>query len=302
MFDTVIVGGGVAGLTAALFAARSGLATMVLVSDLPGGHLANIDRVEDFPGYLEGIAGYDLGPVIQEQASRAGAEFQMAEALGLAPAGDGWALATSDGEVQGKTVIVAAGSRPRQLGVPGEERFLGKGVSHCASCDGPLLHGGIATVVGGGDSAFQEAITLAEFAAEVHILHRSERPAAQEVYQQRVREQTRILQHANIEVEEVLGAEAVESVKYRETATGRTVVLNTAGVFIYIGLEPNTAFLRGALRLDDSGHIPTDVLMRTDRAGVFAAGDIRSDSASQAVSAAGDGATAAIAAYRFLRG
>jgi thioredoxin reductase (NADPH) len=302
MYDTVVVGGGVAGLTAAVFSARRGHSTLVLVSDIPGGHLATIDSVEDFPGFPDGIAGYELGPLIQDQAARAGAEFQMAEAQHLLPAGNGWLLVTSDGEVEARTVIVAAGSRSRELGVEGEPRLIGKGISHCASCDGPFLRGKAAVVVGGGDSALQEAITLAGFAAHVHVLYRSGVPAAQEAYCQRAREIPSLTLRANAVVEDVLGDDTVQAVRVRDTVTGEVSTLDTDGLFVYIGLEPNTAFVRDILRLDDSGHIPTDVWMRTELPGVFAAGDIRSDSASQAVSAAGDGATAAIAAYRYLRG
>lgn len=302
MLDTVIVGGGVAGLTAGLFAARLGLSTLVLVSDIPGGHLANVDRVQDFPGFLDGVAGYDLGPTIQEQAAQAGATFQMAEALSLAALDGGWRLGSSNGEVEGRTVIVAAGSRARRLGVPGEERLQGRGISTCASCDGPFLEGKAAIVVGGGDSALQEALTLANFASEVLVIHDSELPVAQEVYQRGARENARVRLQGNTVVEEVLGETVVEAVRLRDTVSGATSVLETAGVFVYVGLEPNTAFLQGVLHLDEGGRIPTDVWMRTEHARIFAAGDIRSNSASQAVTAAGDGATAAIAAHRYLRG
>lgn len=302
MFDTVVIGGGVAGLTAGLFAARCGRSTLVLVPDIPGGHLATIDKVEDFPGFLEGVAGYELGPIIQEQAAKAGASFQMAEAQRLGGIGGAWVLTTSEGDIQARTVIIAAGSRARALGVPGEERLWGRGVSHCASCDGPLLRGRAVTVVGAGDSGLQEALTLASFASEVLVVHRSERPTAQDVYQRRVRENPRITLRGHTDVEEVLGEEVVSGVRVRDTVTGEAAVLETAGVFVYVGLEPNTAFLQNTIHLDEAGRIPTDVWMRTELPGVFAAGDIRSNSASQAVTAAGDGATAAIAAHRYLQG
>jgi thioredoxin reductase (NADPH) len=179
--------------------------------------------------------------------------------------------------------------------VPGEDRLEGRGISHCASCDGPLLRGGAAVVVGGGDSAFLEALTIAGFASEVTIVYDSARPAAQDVYQRRVREAGNVTLRANSAVQEIAGEEHVDTVHLRDGTT-----LQAAGVFVYIGLEPNTDFLRGAPRLDESGHIPTDVWLRTELPGVFAAGDVRSNSASQAITAAGDGATAAIAAHRYL--
>lgn len=301
-FDVVVIGGGVAGLTAALFAARGGRSTVVLAPQIPGGQLATIDRVEDFPGFLDGVAGYELGPTIQEQASNAGAEFQMAEAQRLEARAGGWLVTTSDGELATRAVIVAAGSRPRALGVPGEERLRGRGVSHCASCDGPLLRGKAVVVVGAGDSGLQEALTLAGFASEVLVVHRSEGPTAQEVYRRRVRECPNIALRGNTVVDEILGGDVVTGARVRDVVTGETSSLEAAGIFIYIGLEPNTAFLRDALRLDETGHIPTDIWMRTELPGVFAVGDVRADSASQAIAAAGDGATAAIAARRYLEG
>ena len=286
MFDIAVIGGGVAGLNAGLFAARLGRSTLVLVPDIPGGHLATIDRVEDFPGFLEGVPGYVLGPAIQEQAASAGAEFRMAEVQRLAATDGSWALATTDGEVQARAAIIAAGSRNRALGVPGEERLRGRGVSHCASCDGPLLRGRPVTIIGAGDSGLQEALTLAGFASEVLVLHRAQQPAAQEVYQRRVREQPNIRLRANTVVDEVLGEQAVSGVRVRNALTGGTEVLETAALFVYTGLVPNTAFLQDTVRLDEAGRIPTDVWMRTELLGLFAAGDVRSDSASQAITAA----------------
>jgi thioredoxin reductase (NADPH) len=298
--DTVVLGGGVAGLTAALFAARYGCSTLVLVPDMPGGQLATIDRVDDFPGFVAGIAGYELGPALQEQAANAGAEFQMADAERLEPIADGWRIATSDGEVEGRSIIVATGSRPRELGVPGEARLRSRGVSHCASCDGPLLRGKIATVVGAGDSGLQEALTLASFTAQVLIVDRAHHSAAQEVYQRRVREHAGISLRGSTVIEEILGENTVSAVRLRDMRTDAVSVWETAAVFVYVGLEPNTVFLRDVLRLDGSGHIPTDIWMRTELPGLFAAGDVRADSASQAIAAAGDGATAAVAAHRYL--
>lgn len=290
-----------AGLTAGLFAARAGCSTLVLVSGIPGGQLATIDRIEDFPGFPNGVAGYELGPAIQEQAANAGAAFRMADALHLDPVEDGWRLTTTDGDIDAKSVIVATGCRPRELGVPGEERLRGRGVSHCASCDGPLLRGKVATVVGGGDSALQEALTLAAFASRVVVVCRADKPTAQAVYRRGVETAPNIELRPCTVVEEILGEQAVAGVQLRNAVSGEKTFLETAAVFVYVGLEPNTAFLRGTLRLDESGRIPTDVWMQTALPGVFAAGDVRADSASQAITAAGDGATAAIAARRYVR-
>jgi thioredoxin reductase (NADPH) len=301
-YDVVIAGGGLAGLTAGLVAARHGLATLVLVAGVPGGHLTSIERIEDFPGFPDGVAGYELCPAVQEQAANQGAEFRMAEVQALAAAGADWLVSASDGEYRARAVIVATGARPRALGIPGEERLRGRGVSHCASCDGPLYRGRAVGVVGGGDSALQEALTLASYAERVWLFHRRAALSGQQTYQRRVLADARIAVQFNTVVEEVLGDEAVTGVRTRDVTTGAEARVDLAGLFIYAGLEPNTAFLRGLLPLDETGRVPTDAWMRTARPGLFAAGDVRRDAAGQAITAAGDGATAAIAAHRYLTG
>ncbi len=300
MFDVAVIGGGVAGLTAALFAARHGRSTLAMVQILPGGHLCTIDKVEDFPGFPNGVAGYELGPAMQEQAANAGAEFLMADAERIAPFPGGWRVDTTDGEVEARAVIIASGSHPRLLGVPGEDRLQGRGISQCASCDGPLLRGKPVTVAGAGDSALQEALTLAEFTDHVLLVHTGDQPAAQHAYRQRLAATPAIHLRPNTTVAEVLGDEAVTGLRLRDTATGATEVVETAALFPYIGLEPNTAFLAGLLPIDPDGRIATDIWMRTAVPGLFAAGDVRAGAPGQAITAAGDGATAAIAAHRYL--
>src|SRR5919197_3611816 len=208
-YDILIVGGGLAGLPAGLFAARNGRSTLVLEPMIPGGHLANVTKIEDFPGFPEGVAGYDLGPMVQEQAAGQGAEFQMAEIRGLEAADGDWLVRTDDDSYRAKAVIIAAGSRPRELGVPGEERLRGRGVSHCASCDGPLHRGGTVAVIGGGDSALQEALTLADYASQVVLLHRSQALRAQQAYRRRVADSANISVRPNTLVEEILGEDRV---------------------------------------------------------------------------------------------
>jgi thioredoxin reductase (NADPH) len=300
VYDVIVIGGGMAGLTAGLFSARHGRSTLVLEPLMPGGHLANVEKIEDFPGFPEAVAGYELGPSLQEQAANHGAAFQLGEADRLERTDEGWLVNTADGPLQARAVIVAAGSRPRVLGVPGEQRLYGRGVSQCASCDAPLLRGRPTAVVGGGDSALQEALTLANHASIVFLLHRRERFTAQQVYQQRVRETPKISVHFNTLVEELLGDDRLAAIRVRHAESGLEQQLEVAGFFAYVGLEPNTAFLQGHLGLDAAGRIPTDIWMRTALPGLLAAGDIRSDSAAQAISSAGDGATAAIAANRYL--
>lgn len=299
-YEAVIAGGDLAGLTAGLFAARHGHTTLVLVAGVPGGRLVNAERIEDFPGFPDGVAGYELCPAVQEQAERQGAQFRMAEVQGLEARGRDWIVVTDGGRYRAKAVVIATGSHPKGLDIPGEERLRGKGVSHCASCDGPLFRGREVAVVGGGDSALQEALTLANVAARVIVFHRGGGFSAQHAFQRRVLEHPTIDVRYHTVLEEIVGDAAVEGVRARDVRTGEDARVGVAGVFVAVGLEPNTAFLRGVLPLDASGHIPTDGWLGTVLPGVFAAGDVRRDAAGQAITAAGDGAAAAIAAHRYL--
>jgi thioredoxin reductase (NADPH) len=301
-YDVIVIGGGVAGLTAGLFAARFGHATLVVLAGAPGGHLLNIEHIETLPGFPDGAAGYDLCPTLQEQADAAGAAFAMAEVQALARDGDGWLVTADAGGWRATAVIVATGCEPRALAAPGADRLAGRGVSHCASCDGPLYRGRPVGVVGGGDSALQEALTLAAHAERVHLFHRGAAFSAQADFQRRVSAEPRITAHLATVVEEVLGETQVSGVRVRRTDSGTAEEIALAGLFVYIGLEPRTAFLRDLLPLDDDGRIPVDAALRTPLPGLFAAGDVRRDAAGQAVAAAGDGATAAVAAHRSLLG
>ena len=299
-YDIVIAGGGLAGLTAALFAARQGHRTLALVAGTPGGHLATVDRIEDFPGFPEGVPGYELCPLVEEQAASAGAAFAMAEVERLSAAGADWRVTTSAGDYLARAVIVATGARFRPLGLPGEERLLGRGISHCASCDGPLLRGQPAAVVGGGDEALHEALTLIEHRAPVHLIVEGEELTGQRTYQERLLARPDVQIHRRATVEALLGDDALAGVRLRETTSGTTTEIAVAGLFVYAGRLPNTEFLQGLLPLDETGHVPTDLRMRTALPGLLAAGDARRHATGQAVAAAGDGATAASAAHQYL--
>jgi thioredoxin reductase (NADPH) len=299
-YDIIVVGSGLAGLTAGLFAARHGLSTLILESNIPGGHLISIEKIEDFPGFPDGVAGYDLCPTVQRQAADQGAEFQRAEAQRLDAKERFWSVVTDEEQHLAKAVIVATGSRLKSLGVPGEERLMGRGVSHCASCDGPLYDGQVVGVVGGGDSALQEALTLADLAEQVLLFHHSETFSAQNSYRQRVLDNSKIVPRYQTTIEEILGDDVVTGVRARNLASEEISQIDLAGLFVYVGLQPNTEILQSIVKLSDSGHVPTDVSMKTACDGLYAVGDIRQDSASQAITSAGDGATAAIAAYRYI--
>ena len=296
-YDIAVAGGGIAGLTAALTAARLGRSTLVLAGDVLGGNLLAIEKVEGYPGFPEGVPGYELCPMAQAMAAEAGAQFEMQPVTRVEGESPNFTLLTSDGEFKARTLVVATGAGPRSLGVPGEERLKGKGVSHCASCDGPLLRDAVVAVVGGGDSAMQEALTLAGFASRVVVLCRGEALAGQAAYRTRVLEHPKIELRFGVEVEEILGASVVSGVRLR--GSGET--MDAGAVFTYIGLEPNTAFLGGRLALDGARRIVTDAALAAAK-GIFAAGLARAGSPGRAVASAGEGAAAAEAADRFLRG
>jgi thioredoxin reductase (NADPH) len=300
-YEVVIAGGGVAGLTAGLTSARAGRKTRVLTGTSLGGQLISIERIDGYPGYPDGVPGYDLCPIIQEQAAAAGAEFAAAEASGLHADEGGWRVTTGQGDVRARAVVIATGTTLKTLGIPGEERLRGKGVSHCASCDAPLLRGRTVGVVGGGDSALQEALTLVQHVARVIILHRGSAFTAQAAYVQQVRANPKIDVRFGTIVEEALGNGGLTGVRTRAVSDGTTEDLELAGLFVYVGLAPSTAWLDGALALETSGRIPVDVAMRSSRPGLFAAGTVRAGSAGRAAAAAGDGALAAVSADQYLR-
>lgn len=301
-YDLIVIGAGLAGLTAALFASRYGLRVVVVDEIGAGGQIVNAEHIEDFPGFPGGIAGFDLGPLVQEQAEQAGAEFISDTVRALVPRGVEQIVRCAERELRAGAVIIAAGSRLRPLGVPGEERLRGRGVSSCASCDGPFFAGRAVCVVGGGDAALGEAAILATHAAHVTVFQRGPALTAQPAIRDRALRKANVSVTLNTAVEAILGDEAVTAVRLQDTLTGVRRVQEVAGVFIFVGLEPNTGFLRGVVALDPTGHIVTDLMMRTSVPGVFAAGDIRQHAVSQLVAAAGDGATAAIAAVQYLRG
>jgi thioredoxin reductase (NADPH) len=298
--DVIVIGSGLAGLTAGLFSARQGLATLVMESNIPGGHLISIEKIEDFPGFPDGIAGYDLCPNLQRQASDYGAEFQRAEVLRIEVQERFWSVVTEEENHRAKAVIVATGSTLKHLGVPGEEKLMGRGVSHCASCDGPLYNGQVVGVVGGGDSALQEALTLTNYAERVLLFHNGENFSAQQTYLQRALDNSKITPRFQTAVEEILGDEVVAGVRARNLVSGEISQVELSGIFIYVGVKPNTVILRDLVNLSEDGHVPTDSWMKTARDGLYAVGDIRQDSAAQAITSAGDGATAAIAACRYI--
>jgi thioredoxin reductase (NADPH) len=300
-YDVLIIGGGLAGLTAGIYAARYGLRTAVIEQMMSGAQIINVEKIENFPGFPEGISGAELAPAAQEQAMNAGAEFILAEASQVSRDRDYKIVSTDSGDYRAKTVIVAAGSRLRHLGIPGEAELNGRGVSHCATCDGPMFMGETVGVVGGGDSAADEALTLTEYAGRVLLFHRRDQLRAQKALQDRLARHPKIEILWNTVVERALGEDTLSGVRARNVVTNLEEMIDLSGLFVYVGLEPNSELVKGLAKLDNAGHIQVNLSMETSIPGLYAAGDLRQNSAAQLVSAAGDGATAAIAAFNYIR-
>lgn len=299
-YDVVISGGGPAGLSAGLYASRAKLKSLLIEKGMVGGQIANAERVENYAGFPEGISGFELGQLMHQQATKYGLETLIAEVSGLELQGGQKVVRTSEGDFMAKAVIIAGGSERQKLGVPGEEKFTGKGVSYCATCDAAFFREQPVVIVGGGDTAITEALHLARFASRVTVIHRRDQLRGGHILQEKAFAQPNIEFRWDSIVESIEGVDLVKGVRLRQLKTGGESTLEVAGVFVSIGLRPNTSYLKGILPLDVSGHIITDEMMATEIPGIFAAGDIRYNSARQAITAAGDGATAAIYAEKFI--
>ena len=300
VYDVIIIGGGPAGLSAGLYASRARLSTLLIEKAIFGGQIANAAHVENYPGFPDGISGLELSELMYQQAMKYGLQTLSAAVTAIELSANGKVVRTSEGEYLAKAVIIAGGAEPNRLGVPGEERLLGKGVSYCATCDGPLFRDQVVAVVGGGDSAVEEALVLTRFASKVILIHRRDQLRASRLHQERAFANEKMEFLWDTVVEEILGQDKVEGLSLRNVKTGERSTLKVSGGFIYVGLHPNTEFVKGLISLDSEGHIPTNEEMETEIAGIFAAGDIRQNSPRQAITAAGDGATAALSAERFL--
>jgi thioredoxin reductase (NADPH) len=304
MEQVVIIGTGCAGLTAAIYTARAGLAPLVLTGTMPGGLLTTTSIVENFPGFPEGIDGFELMQNLQKQAERFGARIQFGHLDSVDFSGHPLKLVVDGDPVIAKTVIVATGSRPRSLGLPSEAALEKFGVTYCATCDGalPQFRNQPLVVVGGGDSALEEASYLTRFASDVYLVHRRDAWRASVIMQDRARKNPKIKPVWNTAVTEVLDVaqKKVTGVKLKNLVTGETSTLPCAGVFVAIGHVPNTAVFQGALDTDAAGYLQLGEGTRTNVRGVFAAGDVADSVYRQAITAAGTGCAAAIEAERFL--
>jgi thioredoxin reductase (NADPH) len=299
IYDLAIIGGGPAGLTAAIYAARAALQAVVLEKALPGGQIQNTMSVENYPGFPD-ITGAELGERFHEHARKFGAEIQIASVSAISYDGD--VLITTDtGEIHARAALLATGAHWRHLGVPGEEQYIGRGVSSCAVCDGFFYRDKDVVVVGGGDSACEEGLYLTRFARSVTVIHRRDQLRAQKILQERALQNVKMKFLWNAVVREVVGdGERVTGVRVHNLIENRDSDYPTDGIFVYIGMQPNTGFLHGALELDEQGFIRADCAYRTSLPGVFAAGDVRSGAWRQIITVAAEGALAVREIEHFL--
>lgn len=299
-YQVIIIGGGPAGLTAGLYCARSKLNTLLVERGGIGGQITYADRVENYPGFPQGISGIELGQLMHQQATAYGLQTLLAEVTSLVPNQLHNLVSTSEGKFVAESVIIASGSQFRKLRVPGEAELLGKGVSYCATCDGPLFRDKAVAVIGGGDAALTEALYLSKFASKVLVIHRRNQLRASKILQEKAMVEPKIEFIWHTVVAQIEGDGVVRQLRLKKTKDVTIATLPVAGVFVAIGLEPNTSYLKGILPLDKGGYLITNEVMETEIPGVLAAGDVRHNSARQAITAAGDGATAALSAERFL--
>ncbi|MEW6229634.1 MAG: thioredoxin-disulfide reductase [Bacillota bacterium] len=298
--EVVVIGAGPAGLAAALYAGRARLSTVVLERGAAGGQAVTTHLIENYPGFPEGITGPDLVQRMEQQARKFGADFRYADVRGIAKSDGGMLIHSSEGDIHAAAVIVATGTEPMRLGVPGEDRLRGAGVSYCATCDGAFFRDKHVLVIGGGDSAIVEALFLTRFASRVTVVHRRDELRATKVLQEDAFRNARIDFAWNSVVDEILGAEKVDGAVLKDAKTGDKRRIDADGVFIAIGSRPDTEFLSDLVDRDPRGYVLTDDRMRTRTEGLFAAGDVRSKSVRQVVTAVGDGAIAAVEAERYI--
>ena len=300
--DLVIIGAGSAGLSAGMFGARLGMDSLIIEMLMPGGLVINSEKIEDYPGIPQGISGSELIGNMQTQALDSGAEIILSEVTNIKKdiSSTNWLVETYDNSYNAKSIIIASGSRLKKLGVPGEEKLTGAGVSYCATCDGAFFIDQNVSVIGDGDSALEEALTLTDFAKKVELYSKNQHLKGQKILQQKVMSNSQIDIHYGKEIVEIIGETEVEKIRLINTQSQTYSSIDTSGVFIFTGLDPNTEYLNGLLELDCNKKIITDISMRTKLPGILAAGDIRKDSASQLITTSGDGVTAAISAYEYI--
>lgn len=302
VYDVIIIGGGPGGLTAGIYASRAKLKTLMLERLMPGGQVAGTDWVENYPGFEEGIGGMDLMQRMEKQARRFGLEIVSAGVEKVRLDGDPKILTAGGKDYSGRTVIVSTGTDPKLLNVPGEREFKGRGVSYCATCDGPFFQEKDVVVVGGGSSGVQESLYLSRFVKSIHLVEYTDRLNAEKILQERARENPKFTFSLGHEVVSINGEQKVASVTIRDRSSGETKDVPAEGVFIWVGMLPNTGFLRGKVELNDWGYVVTDAEMQASVKGVFAVGDVREKRIRQITTAVSDGTIAAESALKAIEG
>jgi thioredoxin reductase (NADPH) len=298
-YDIVIIGAGPAGLAAGLYGARARRSTLLIERNVTGGQIALTSIIENYPG-IEEVDGFELGQTMQRQAQKYGMEVAYANVTSLERREGVHVVHTTEGDFSAKALIITGGADYNKLGVPGEERLTGKGVSYCATCDAAFFKDQVVAVVGGGDAAMDEGLFVTRYASKVYVIHRREELRASAILKERAFAEPKMEFIWNTVVTEIEGADAVERLKLHNVVTSEDSTLDAAAIFIFIGHHPNSEYLRSYVKMDEGGHIYVNDWMETEVPGLFAAGDIRVNSARQVVSAAGDGATAAIRADHYI--
>jgi thioredoxin reductase (NADPH) len=300
-YDVIIIGAGPAGLTAGLYCAQAGLKVVALEGESLGGQVMNIEKIENYPGFAEGVSGPELGQAITMQAMNYGLELKIAQATGLEIESKNKRVKTTDTDYVGKAMIIANGGRPMKLGVPEEDKFEGKGVAYCAMCEGGQFRDKTVVVAGGGDGGVTEALYLTKIASKVIIVEIMPGLNATALLQQRARENEKIEIMCGMKIEAIVGDNQIRSLQLRNMQTEEVTTLEADGVLVDIGWEPQTKYLEGVVPLDEQGYVMVNEAMETEVPGIFAAGDIRHGSPRQVASAVGDGTIASIVAQKYLR-
>jgi len=299
-YELVIIGGGPAGLTAGLYAARGGLNVILIEKIVPGGQIIITDWIENYPGFPEGLSGPDLVQKMTEQVKRFDLSIESNEVISVDFSEPVKKITLNDRTLTSHAIIIATGASPKKLGVPGEETFYGKGISSCATCDGPFFKEGIVAAVGGGDTAVQESLFLTKFAKKVYLIHRRDKLRAAAILQKRALANEKIEMIWDSVLTDISGLTHVENITVKNVKTGDKTQFSVDGCFIWIGTIPNAQFLGNSVKLDEYGFIIADLNMETSVPGVFAAGDVRNTPLRQVVTAVGDGAIAAISAENYI--
>ncbi len=293
VYDVLVIGGGPGGYTAALYAARANLSVMVLEKLTPGGQMGTTDVIDNYPGFPEGVGGFELALQMQKGAQRFGAQTQLSEVISVELGGTVKQVRTQDGTYQARTVVLASGAHPRELGLPGEQELRGRGVSYCATCDGMFYRGKTVAVVGGGNTAVSDVLYLSRLCQKVYLIHRRDQLRASKVYLDPLQQAENVEFVWDSQVQELLYGDVLTGVQVRHKKTGEIREIPCDGLFVAVGHVPNTELYQGQVELDQAGYVLADETTRTNLPGVFAVGDLRKKPLRQVITAASDGAVAA---------